>query len=696
MTTTQILTNPMLPASLFGRPKTWATTLSISLQSSIKVFTDKGQFDKAFNAFSLLHHHGFPPNPHSLSSLIHACGTLKSLSSGKQLHAQIITLGHDHNNPLIITRLVTMYCKCGSLHDAHLIAQNPLSSDVIPWNVLIASYVRDGFFREAIDAYKQLEKIGVDPDNFTFPSVLKACGEESDLRMGREIHKCVERSCLNWSVFVHNSLVAMYAKCGEIKTARKVFDEMMERDVISWNAIIGGYAQLGQWNEAFQMFDSMHTNGLEANTVTWNTVLGGNVQTRNHIGALRLISHMRCKLVELDYVTLTIGLSACSHMGCVKLGKEIHASTIRFLFYDIETITNALITMYSRCGALDDAYILFMRIKSRSLITWNAMIAGYAHSALCEETSFLFREMVFSDYKPNFVTIASVLPLCARVANLQHGKELHSYIIKNKFEPHLLIWNSLVDMYAKSGRISESHKLFDRMQERDEVTYTVLIAGYGMQGKGNEALKLFNEMLKHKIKPDHITMVSVLSACSHSGLVAQGRWHFERMITDHGIMPRMEHYACMVDLFGRAGLLKEAEEIMKGMPFEPTSAMWTTLIGACRIHGNTEVGGWAAEKLLDMRPENPGYYVLIANMYAAAGFWDKLASVRIMMRDRGLRKAPGCTWIEVNNIFHPFLVGDTSNPQAREIYATLASLAEQMREAGYVANMDFAFDDGDE
>lgn len=665
-----------------------------SLCTSIKTFSSQGHLSNAFKTFSLLQHQ-LSTTTHILypiSSLLLSCTSLKALPQGKQLHAYIISLGFDQD-PLLVAKLVTFYTSFDLLRDAHFIVEDSNARHVVPWNVLISAYVREGFCREALSAYKQMVKREVKPDNYTFPSVLKACGEEFEFVFGREIHKTIEASGLEWNLFVHNTLVSMYAKFGSVVEARSLFERMPERDVVSWNAMISGYASKGMWKEAFELFERMRNGNSEVNSITWCTIAGGNFQTGNYMGALKLISQMRLRSACLDSVAVVIGLSACSRVGFIKLGKEIHCSVIRMLCDGNESVRNALITMYSRCKDLKHAYVLFRLEKTQNVITWNCMIAGYAHLDQYEEASFLFRELVSSGVEPNYVTIVSLLPLCARIANLQHGKELHCYVIKQRFEEYLLIWNSLVDMYSKSGRVSDAQRVFDSMRQRDEVSYTSLIAGYGMQGEGQAALKLFDEMNRRGIKPDPIAMVSVLSACSHSGLVAHGQVLFEKMVSVYGLTPKMEHFACMVDLFGRAGLLRKAEEIITRMPFRPSPAMWATLIGACRIYGNMEIGEWAAERLLEMKPDNPGYYVLIANMYAAVQRWSKLAEVRKLMRDLGLKKDPGCAWIDVGNGFQSFLVGDRSSPEAQEVYRLLDGLALQMREDICTADEDLELED---
>ncbi|XP_065881985.1 pentatricopeptide repeat-containing protein At1g71490 [Euphorbia lathyris] len=665
-----------------------------SLVNSLKNFAREGHLLKAFESFALIQRHVSCDTASSVvlpsvSFLLLSCVNNKSLPQGKQLHALIISMGFEQH-PVLVPKLITFYSKFNMLVDAHTVTENSDILDPLPWNILISSYVRNALYGEALSAYKQMKSKGIRPDNFTYPSVLKACGETMDLAFGREVHTSIIASNQLWSLFVHNSLVSMYAKTGELDTARCLFDNMLERDAVSWNAMISGYASNRMWNEAFDLFEKMRVEGVEFNAITWNTIVGGCLQLGNFKGALHLLAQMRSCGIHLDSVAMIIGLSACSYMGAIKLGKEIHGSAIRSDRDSADNVKNALITMYSRCKDLEHAYIMFQSIETKNIITWNSMLSGFAHMDRSEEVSFLFREMLQSGIRPNYVTIAGILPLCARVANLQHGKEFHCYILRRaEFKDYLLLWNSLVDMYARSGKVLEAKRLFDWMSMKDEVTYTSLIAGYGIQGDGRAALKLFDEMNRYHIKPDHVTMVAVLSACSHSGLVTEGIRLFERMYIVYEIAPCLDHFACIVDLYGRAGLLYKATEIIKRMPYEPSPAMWATLLGACLIHRNTEIGEWAAEKLLQMRPEKPGYYVLIANMYAAAGCWSKLAMVRTYMRDLGVRKDPGCAWVDVGSGVSPFLVADTSKSCGDELYPLLDRLSELMKDDEYVDRGNF-------
>lgn len=659
------------------------------LLASLKQFISQGDIQKAFRAFSSIQLHVTSSACYDLivdpiSSLLVACSNLKLLPQGRQLHAHIINLGFGHHS-LLVPKLVTLYSSFNLLPQAHLIAKDSSLLHPLAWNILISAYIRNGLCKEALSIYKEMLDFGTSADEFTYPSVLKACGERADLAFGREIHRSILAGSSGRSLCVQNALISMYGKCGEIEIARDLFNKLPYRDAFSWNSMISGYASKGMWEEAFELFEQMRLEGVELNIITWNTIIGGCLQTRNYKAALGLLSQMRACAMNLDAVSMVSGLGACSHVGTLKLGKEIHASSVRGGYDKFQNVQNALITMYARCQDHKHAHIVLCKMEEKDIISWNSIISGYTHVDKSEEASFLFREMLLSGFRPNYVTIASILPLCARIANLQHGKELHCYIIKHQeFSNYLLLSNSLIDLYARAGKISEAKWVFDSLTEKDVATYTSLITGYGVLGEGEVALKLFEEMKNSGIKPDHITMVAVLAACSHSGLVIQGQLLFEKLWSVYGIRPCLEHYACMVDLFGRAGLLKKAEQIIKRMPYQPSPDMWATLLGACHIHRNTELGELAAEKLLATRPKNAGYYVLIANMYAAAGCWDKLATVRTLMRNLGVIKPPGCASIDIGSGFEPFLVGDASVEISHEIHSLLEELTEQMKDATYV------------
>ncbi|KAK1619353.1 hypothetical protein QYE76_024870 [Lolium multiflorum] len=641
-------------------------------------------------AFSRLRHR-LPASSHFLlrpiASLLHL--HRPHLRLGAQLHGLSLSLGLSRH-PDLLPRLLSLY----SSHSSLLPSASRLAAEStypLAYNILISACLRHGLPRQALAAYQEMANHAVLPDAFTYPSVLRACAEAGDLALGRAVHLHGRAALMDGHLFFQNALVSMYAKCGDLLAARTVFDGMPHKDAVSWNSIISGYVASNQSRQAVDLFQRMRADASAEvpHSVTWNTIAGVHVKTRDHRAAVELIREMVNGGAEVDFVTIVIGLNACSRSGWLRLGKEIHGLAIRMRCDGVESVGNALITMYARCKQMDSARKLFKMLPGcKGVVTWNAMIASFALSDDAEEASKLFREMVCGGVQPNYVTVVTYLALCARVANLQHGQELHAHIVKHGFKGYRLLWNSLIDMYSKSGRLLVAQNVFDTMDDRDMISYTSMIAGYGMQGKGSIALRIFYQMVDSGIKPDHISMVTVLTACSHSGLVTEGEELFDKMTSSYGIKPQMEHYSCMVDLYARSGLIEKAEGMLNDSSFPSTSTMWAALVGACHERGNIKVGERAARRLLEMRTENAGHYVLIANMYAAAGCWDELATVRKLMRDLGVTKAPGLAWADLGNGFTPFLVGDRSNPLAPEIYEILDELSEQMRNVSNCSDLD--------
>eukprot|EP01018_Ginkgo_biloba_P019749 Gb_26057 [translate_table: standard] len=453
----------------------------------------------------------------------------------------------------------------------------------------------------------------------------------------------------------------MYARCGDIEDACQVFYSMSKRDVVSWTAMISGYSLHGHDEKALNLFSQMQRADMKPNELTFSSVL-----------------------------------SSCASLAALKQGEQVHAHIIRTGFQSHVSVGNSLTTMYAKCGSIEPARQLFDKMPERDMVSLTAMIAGYAQHGNGEEALNIFSLMHRLVLKPNNFTFIGVLSSCAILAALREGKQLHADIIKTGYDSHISVGNTLVSFYAKCGSIENACQVFNTMPKKDVVSWNTIIKGYAQHGYGEEALQLFTEMQQTGMKPDCITFVGVLCACSHAGLVDQGCRYFNSMSQDYCLMPSLDHYGCMVDLFGRAGRLVEAEEFINNMPFEPDATVWGALLGACRIHKNLELGKCIAERLLELKPECPATHILLANMYAAAGRWNDAANVRKMMKDKGLKKQPGCSWIEVKNRVHSFLVGDRSHAQTEEIYAMLEGLAGQMKEAGYVPDTNFVLHDVDE
>eukprot|EP01018_Ginkgo_biloba_P001468 Gb_24929 [translate_table: standard] len=617
-------------------------------------------------------------------SLLQGCLDNKSLPEGKLVHAHIIQTGFKFQSNSLENKLVSTYAKCGSLVDARRAFNQMPKRNIVSWTVMIAAYARQGHGQEALTLFYEMQRTGIRPDRIAYASVLSACANLAFLEQGKEIHEAIITSGLQCDVLVGNALVDMYAKCGCLEVARHEFDKMPQRDVVSWNAMIAGYAQNGLIDEAFKLFQEMP----EQNVVSWTAMVAGYAQKGNIEKALELFQKMPERNV-VSWNAMIAGYAQNGHVDeALKLFQTMPEKNV--------VSWNAMITLYAHNGYVDEALKLFQQMPRRDVISWNAMIAGYAQNGYDEEALKFFEQMQLTGMEPNSKTFASVLPACANLAALEKGKEIHEEIIRCGFQSDVFVGSALVDMYAKCGSVENARNLFDKMPRRNVVSWTAMIAGYAMHGCGKEALKLFEQMQQSGINPNPVTLVGVLSACCHAGLVNEGRQYFDYMSQYYHITPAMEHYGCMVDLLGRAGHLDEAQDFINKMPIKPDATMLGCLLGACRSHNNIELGERVAECLFELDPKSPTPYVLLSNMYARAGRWNDTEKVRTMMKERIVKKQPGCSWIEVNKQIHAFHVGDRSHPQLQKIYTKLERLSKQMKAAGYVPDTRFLLNDVEE
>lgn len=409
--------------------------------------------------------------------------------------------------------------------------------------------------------------------------------------------------------------------------------------------------------------------------------------------SLSLYSQMQREGVLPDKFTFPFVLKACAGLADLQQGKGIHHDIIK---RGVETnvyVDCALMDMYCKGRSVDNARRVFNKMSEQNVVSWTAMIAGYVQNGYANEALEAFCQMQVAGVKPNLVTLTSVLPVCDQLAALRLGEQFHNHIIKNEFQSDAFVASALIDMYTKCGSVEDAWQVFDKISKRDVALWNSMIVGYGMHGYGKEALGLFDRMQLEGVKPDHVTFIHILSSCSHSGLLDEGLQCFDCMSRYYHISPKVHHYACVVDLLGRKGCLVEAYDFIMNMPLQPDGVVWGALLTACRIHHNVEIGELAAERLFVLEPDNCGNYVIMSNIYADAGRWDDVKNVRMMMKHRGFKKRPGCSWIEVNNTAHAFLVGDTTHPQSVEIFAMLDSLALQLKEAGYIPETQFVLHD---
>eukprot|EP01018_Ginkgo_biloba_P008673 Gb_07617 [translate_table: standard] len=632
----------------------------ISWTTMIAGYAQNGYGGEALKLFCEMQCEDIKPNEYTLASVLSACSSVVDFKQGRQAHVYVIKSGFE-SSVNVVNALVNMYAKCGCIEDARQLFDKMPERNVVSWTAMISGYAQDCCTDEALKLFCQMRQAGVKPDELAFTSALWACANQEALKHGKQIHAHLIRIGFELPLSVRNALVDMYAKCGCLKDARHVFDNNCEQDVASWSAIIAGYLQCGYGEEALRMFRQMQS-----------------------------VNSMP------DQLIFASALWACASIGSLEEGMQVHAKAIRSGFETNSSVGNSLLTMYVKSGSIEYAYRVFDKMLERNAVSWSMMIAGDAHYGNSEDAMKLFSQMLQMGIKPDQFTFTSVLKACTNIASLEQGKKVHAHIIKSVFALDVFVGSALVDMYAKCGSVEDAWQWFNQMPEQNVVSWTTMISGYAQNGHGMHALHLFEEMLLTGMKPDHITFVGVLSACSHVGLVDEGHQYFCSMSQDHCITPTIQHYACMVDLLGRAGCLDQADELIKKMPLEPDAIVWGALLSACRIHGNTELGKYAAERLLELEPRCVGTHVLLANIYAKVGEWEDAANVRKMIKDKGLKKQPGCSWIEVKDKVHAFVADDRSHPQTERIYALLDRLAEQMKQAGYVPNTDFVLHDVEE
>ncbi|KAH9549386.1 hypothetical protein CY35_10G016600 [Sphagnum magellanicum] len=453
----------------------------------------------------------------------------------------------------------------------------------------------------------------------------------------------------------------MYAKCGSIEDAWRVFNKMPSRDVVTWTAMILGHVKCRQGQKALELFQQMQQEGVQPNTVTFVGVL-----------------------------------NACASVVALEEGRCVNQQIVKCGWESDVFVGSSLVDMYVKCGSMEDAWRVFNKMPSRNVVTWTAMISGHVNCGQGQKALELFRQMQQEGVRPDSVTFVGVLNACASVVALEEGKCVHQQIVECGWDSDVFVANSLIDMYAKCGSMEDAWRVFNKMPSRDVVTWTTILGGCAMHGHGKEALKYFEQMCEEGVQPNDITFICLLSACSHSGLVDEGMHCYASMVTDYMISAKLEHYTCMVDLLGRAGRLQEAENMVMAVPCKPHVAAWMALLGACRIRGNVEMAERVAKRILEMEPNNAAVYVLLSNIYAAAGNRLLCENVERQRKENGVKKQQGRTWIEVNNEVHTFVVGDQDHPQMTEIHAELQRLSGLMHDAGYMPCTKFVLHDVEE
>ncbi|ESQ31003.1 hypothetical protein EUTSA_v10011247mg [Eutrema salsugineum] len=624
--------------------------LDVLYHTMLKGYAKVSNLEKAVDFFVRMRYDDVEPVVYNFTYLLKVCGDEAEIRVGKEIHGLLVKNGFSLDL-FAMTGLENMYAKCRQVHEARKVFDRMTDRDLVSWNTMVSGYSQNGFASMALEMVARMCEENLKPSFITIVSVLPAVSALGLVSIGKEIHGYAMRAGFDSLVNISTALVDMYAKCGYLKTARWLFDGILERNVVSWNSMIAAYVQHENPKEAMMIFMKMVDEGLKPTDVS---IMGA--------------------------------LHACADLGDLERGKFVHKLLIELDLERNVSVANSLISMYCKCNEVDTAASIFGKLQSRTLVSWNAMILGFAQNGRPIEALNYFSQMRAWTVKPDTFSYVSVITALAELSVTHHAKWIHGVVMRNCLDKNVFVMTGLVDMYAKCGAIMTARKIFDMMSERHVTTWNAMIDGYGTHGIGKSALELFEVMREGNIKPNGVTFLSVISACSHSGLVEEGLKCFHMMKEDYCIEPSMDHYGAMVDLLGRAGQLSEAWDFIIQMPVKPAVNVYGAMLGACQIHKNVEFAEKAAERLFELSPEDGGYHVLLANIYRSASMWEKVGQVRVSMLRQGLRKTPGCSMVEIKNVMHSFFSGSTTHPDSKKIYAFLEKLICKIKEAGYVPN----------
>ncbi|XP_021734489.1 putative pentatricopeptide repeat-containing protein At1g56570 [Chenopodium quinoa] len=562
------------------------------------------------------------------------------------------------NPSFLATNLIKSYFDKGLIKDARKLFDEMPERDVVAWTTMIAGYTSCNYDSLAWTVFNEMLKEGVKPNAFTVSSVLKCCKGMKCYSCGTLVHGLAIKHGLVGSIYVDNSLMDVYATCcNTMNEACMVFRDVYPKNGVSWTTLIAGYTHRGDGYGGLRAFQQMLSEGAEQSAFSFS-----------------------------------IAVKACALTRASSHGVQLHATLVKYGLNSSLPVMNSIIDMYCWCQCLSEASQCFIEMSQKDLITWNTLIAGYKRSNSTKCLS-VFTLMESQGFAPNCFTFTSVVAACADLSLLNCGQQIHANILRRGLDRNMALANSLIDMYAKCGSISDSRKIFDFQSLKDLVSWTSMMIAYGVHGYGEEAVKLFNEMIRSGIRPDRVAFMAVLSACSHAGLVIEGLRCFNSMVTEYNMVPDQDIYGCVVDLLGRAGKVEAAYELIKNMPVDPDDSVWGALLGSCKAHKLPNLGKLAAQFMLEARPDMARTFLMLSNLYASEGEWKDFAKMRKLMKGLGGRKEPGCSWIELNSDVYSFAVGDKLGHQTEMVYEVLSMMILHMEAVGYVPDLNYSLHD---
>lgn len=526
---------------------------------------------------------------------------------------------------------------------------------------------------------------------FLFSHLLQACIPRKSLSLGKQLHSLIITSGCSSDKFISNHLLNMYTKSGDLQTSVALFGRLPRRNIMSCNIMINGFVQSGDLDSAQKVFDEMP----ERNVATWNAMVTGLTQFEFNEQGLSIFSEMYESGVLPDEFTLGSVLRGCAGLRSLHAGRQVHAYVMKCGFEFNLIVGSSLAHMYMKSGSLEEGEKVIKLMPTRNVVAWNTLISGKAQNGFSEVVLDHYNIMKHAGFKPDKITFVSVISSCSELATLGQGQQIHAEIIKAGASSVVGVVSSLISMYSRCGCLEDSMKAFMEIEDGDAVLWSSMITAYGFHGKGEEAIKLFEQMEQGGLEANDVTFLSLLYACSHCGLKEKGIEFLDLMVKKYGLKPRLEHYTCVVDLLGRSGCLEEAEAMIRSMPVKADAIIWKTLLSACKIHKNTDMASRIAEEVLRLNPHDSASYVLLSNIHASAKSWQEVSNVRKSMRDMNVKKEPGVSWLEIKNQVHQFCMADKSHPKWLEIDLYLKELTAELKLRGYAPDIGLVLHDMD-
>ncbi|XP_065880335.1 pentatricopeptide repeat-containing protein At3g12770-like [Euphorbia lathyris] len=609
--------------------------------------------------------------------LLRECIYKNSVSDAQLIHAHMVKTG-THKEFALISYLVNVYAKCGSMGIARKVFDELPRRNVVVWTALMTGYIHNSQPDLAIQVFINMLEAGSFPSTFTLGVVLNACSSLNSIQLAKQLHAFIFKYKNDYDSSIGNALCSLYSKFSSLESALLVFRSIQEKNVISWSAVISACGENSEASMGLRFFVEMLLQDIEPNEFTLTTVL-----------------------------------SLCCVMLALGLGRQVHSLSIKLGYQSNQRIMNSVMYLYLKCGCIDEAHKLFNKMESTNLVTWNAMIAGYAQAMDLAKDDFsvhqsgtealrIFLKLNRTDMKPDLFTLSSMFTVCSRLLALEQGEQFHAHTVKSGFLSDVVVGTALVNMYGKCGNIQGASRAFVEMSKRTLISWTSMITTFAQHGQSQRALELFEDMRLAGFRPNQVTFVGVLAACCNAGMVDEALAYFEIMQKEYRIKPVMDHYGCLISMFVKLGRLDEAFDVIKKMDFEPNELIWSVLIVGCRLHGKQELGFYAAEQLLKMKPNDVETYVKLLNMYISAERWEDVSRVRKLMKEEKIGKLKDWSWINIKDKVHSFKTKRQLHGQNTEMHMLLEELHDKAKHLGYElpknteAIVDYEEEDDDE